>query len=124
LAAEVLMHHIERQSLPLEELGKKLGYLLAEEYGPVARLTEGLELVKDISPLHNDAMRQLIEHILQHILVGEESQPPKNTKKLLEIYVDVLVKTAHQPSAKVVPCLELLQQNASLKPLIKKILQK
>lgn len=122
LAAEVLMHHIERQSLPLEELGQKLGYLLAEEYGPVARLTEGLELVKDISPLHNDALRQLIERILQHILAGEASQPPKNTKKLLEIYVDVLVKTAHQPSANVVPCLELLQQNASLKPLIKKIL--
>lgn len=124
LAAEVLMHHIERQSLPLEALGQKLGYLLAEEYGPVARLTESLELVKDISPLHNDALRQLIEHILQSMLNGETSAVPKNTKKLLEIYVDVLVKTQTTPSANTRTLLQPYQSVSSLKTIVKTILEK
>jgi hypothetical protein len=123
LAAEVLMHHIERQSLPLEELGQKLGYLLAEEYGPVARLTESLEIVKDISPLHNDALRQLIEYILNHILLGDELSPPKNTKKLLEIYMDILVKTQTTPSSETRALLQQWQNTPVLKSSVKAILK-
>lgn len=90
LAAEVVIHHVGEQTLDVDRLGDRLGWLLAGNYAPVQRLADALNLVRDVSPLHNKALLLTLNALFAQLATGDE--PPKNTKKLLELYLDLLVK--------------------------------
>ena len=115
LAAEVLIQHMGTQTIDPVAVGRHLGALLCESYAPVQRLAETLQLVKDVSPLHNKALAMLTGEVI--LSFGLLTEPPKNTKKLLEVYLDVLVKTSSKPDTEALSLLERWT-SGSLKPII------
>ncbi|MBD2705641.1 WGR domain-containing protein [Spirosoma sp. BT702] len=122
LAAEVLIHHFGEQTLDAVQLGDRLGWLLADNYAPLQRLADALNLVRDVSPLHNQALLLLLDALFARL--AEAAELPKNTKKLLELYIDLLVKRQATPPAETVTTLKMWQQIASLKTTCAAILQK
>jgi len=115
LAAEVLIQHMSTQTIDPITVGQQLGALLRESYAPVQRFAESLQLIKDVSPEHNKALLMLLEEVIHAF--GLISEAPKNTKKLIEIYIDLLVKTGERPEASVLSLLERWS-SGTLKPLI------
>jgi hypothetical protein len=120
LAAEVLILHMGAQTIDAAAIGRHAGALLRESYAPVQRLAETLQLIRDISPLHNKAISMLIEEVL--LSFGLLTEPPKNTKKLLEVYLDVLVKTCEKPDAAILSLIERWASGA-LKPILNSLEQ-
>ncbi|QKZ13676.1 DUF6493 family protein [Spirosoma sp. KUDC1026] len=120
LAAEVLIHHVSEQTLDVVQLGHQLGYLLANTYAPLQRLIDGLNLVRDVSPLHNKALLLITDALFSSLTAL--STPPKNTRKLLEIYFDLLVKLNESPAEATIVVLHSWQQNNSVKALCTSIL--
>ncbi|MVM36870.1 WGR domain-containing protein [Spirosoma sp. HMF3257] len=122
LAAEVLIHHIAEQSLDVSALGDRLGWLLAGNYAPVQRLIDVLNLVKDVSPIHNKALLQTLDALF--VPFSAVGAAPKNTAKLLEIYLDLLVKLGDSPAQATIATLTNWQTIPSLKKLAIAILKK
>lgn len=120
LAAEVLIHHFQNQSIEPEKLGERLGFLLSNKYAPIARLTEVIGLVKDVSSLHNQALALLLEDLL---LAFENTKDfPTNFKKLLEVYFDILTKTKKRPKLKLLALIESWQSTNALRNICKQII--
>lgn len=119
LAAEVLMQHFGTQTLEPKSLGHQLGALMRESYAPVQRLAENCLLIKDISPLHNKALLMMLEEVLLAFSILTEL--PKNTKKLLETYLDLLVKLGEKPSIDISDFLQQRAASGTLKPIIKSL---
>lgn len=120
LASEVLINLIERKKIDAELFSKKGAYLASNKYGAFARLADSLATIKDVSPLHNSALLQILDGIFKHLDVTDKL--PVNFKRVIENYVDVLYKTNTRPSADSVAFFEKYKENASLKTLIKQIL--
>jgi hypothetical protein len=120
LAAEVLIHHVGDQTLDVVQLGHQLGYLLANTYAPLQRLIDGLNLVRDVSPRHNKALLLMTDTLF--LSMATLSTPPKNTRKLLEIYFDLLVKLNESPAEATTVILRNWQQNNAVKALCTSIL--
>ncbi|MBD2769001.1 hypothetical protein IC235_14000 [Hymenobacter sp. BT664] len=111
LALEVLLAAVEQRRVETSTLGKVLGQLLAAEFVPVQRLADGLAQARAISPVTDDALRQTLDALLPQL----PAEPPRNTRKLLEAYADVLGRT-HQPVPETVKArLHEWQASASLK---------
>jgi predicted DNA-binding WGR domain protein len=121
LAAEVLIHHFGQQTLDATRLGDRLGWLLAGNYAPVQRLTDALNLVRDVSPVHNKALLLTLDALFAQLAAGNE--PPKNTKKLLELYLDLLVKLAEKPTDATAVTLKTWQSVGALKAICGDILK-
>lgn len=119
LAGEVLIQHIQQQSLDMAAFAKALSFLVNEQFGPLQRLIDTLNLAKDVSPLHNAALCSLTMQVLEHFTPKEKL--PVNFKKLLEMYFDLMAKTKAVPTANVSMALEHLKEVTSLKPILKQI---
>ena len=120
LAAEVLILHFQNQTIEPEKLGDKLGFLFINKYAPVARLIDVINLVKDVSSLHNQALTLMLNTLLIHF--KNASDFPTNFKKLLEVYFDLLNRTNKKPSDEMKQTMESWQKNNSLKSIIKQII--
>lgn len=121
LASETLINLIEKQSLDMEKFSEKTAFLASEKYGAFARLTDGVIALKDISPLHNSALLQFFNAFFSNLSIKDKL--PTNFKKMIENYVDILIKTNQKPSEKAIAFFEQWKDNASLKSLIKQILK-
>lgn len=121
LASETLINLVEKQIIDLEKFALKAAFLASEKYGAFSRLTDGIIALKDISPLHNSALLQFFNSFFANLDVKDKL--PTNFKKMVENYVDVLIKTNQKPSEKAVAFFEQWKDNASLKALIKQILK-
>lgn len=119
LASEVLIHLIEKRKLDLALFAEKLAFLISGKYGVLMRCVEALVAIKDISPLYNNVLFTILDTMLGQLKIAEKL--PLNFKKLLEHYLDIMVKTGQKPSAPTLAFLAQWQDNASLKNLIKQI---
>lgn len=120
MSTEVLINHIQNQTLDTALFGKKLAFLISAKYGVLLRLIESLTAIKDVSPRHNLALFLILDTIFQHLTLTEKL--PTNFKKLVEHYVDMVIKTQQKPSPEAQSFFEQWKDNASLKGLIKQIL--
>lgn len=121
LASEVLINLIEKQAVDIVLLAQKMAHLATEKYGVFLRLVDGLIALKDVSPLHNNALLQLLNSFFAHLDLKDKL--PTNFKKIIENYLDILTKTNQKPSPQAIAFLEQWKDNASLKSLIKQILK-
>ncbi len=121
-AAEVLIELINTQVIDIQQVGHNIAELVYKGYGSLSRPLDCLVTVKDVSSLHNVALKEVYEIII--VKNFEENTAPKYAKKLLEDYFDVLVKTNHPPSVSVIDSTKLWTENATLKKIITSILEK
>ncbi|BFM41586.1 hypothetical protein CFS9_02270 [Flavobacterium sp. CFS9] len=121
LASETLMNLIEKQVIDIEKFAEKAAFTATGKYGAFSRLTDGIIALKDISPLCNSALLQFFNTFFARLEVNDKL--PTNFKKMVENYVDVLIKTNQKPSEKAIAFFEQWKDNASLKSLIKQILK-
>jgi hypothetical protein len=120
LAAEVLLAHFEQQTIEPAQLGKKIAYLIQHKYAGIQRFVDVVNLVKDASMIHNQGLLIMIDAMLCDL--KDLPEIPTNTKKLLEIYFDLLSKTHKKPSMLALEAVGIWQNNASLKSISKQIL--
>jgi predicted DNA-binding WGR domain protein len=120
-ASEELINLIEKQAIDVEALAQKLAFLASEKYGVFLRMTDCIIALKDVSSLHNSALLKLLNSLFEHLDVKEKL--PANFKKLVENYIDVLIKTNQKPAEKAITFFEQWKDNPSLKSLIKQILK-
>ncbi|MDJ1491395.1 DUF6493 family protein [Cytophagaceae bacterium DM2B3-1] len=119
IASEVVVQAISDARLDTYLLGEMLGKLITGNYAPVQRLIGALTLVKDIAALHDSALEQ----ILESLIIQLEGAPPKNLKKLLELYLDICKKHRRRTTTTIKEKASVWQQNATLKPVAAKIAQ-
>ncbi|CAA9196102.1 DUF6493 family protein [Flavobacterium collinsii] len=119
-ASEELINLVERQAIDVEALAQKIAFLVSGKYGVFSRIADGIGAIKDVSPLQNSALLKFFNAFFAHL---ELQELPTNFKKMVENYVDVLIKTNQKPAEKVITFFEQWKDNSSLKPLIKKILK-
>lgn len=120
LASEVLINLVENQSIDISSFAEKSAYLISNKYGVLLRFIEAVIALKDISALHNAALFLLLEGIFKNIELPEKL--PTNFKKMVENYLDVMLKTNQKPAAETKAFFEKLKENNALKALIKQIL--
>lgn len=121
MASEVLINLVEKQAIDMEVFAQKLAFLATGKYGVFLRMVDGLIAIKDVSPLHNDALLKLFNSFFENLDLKDKL--PTSFKKIVENYLDVLTKTNQKPSPKGTVFFEQWKDNASLKSLIKQILK-
>lgn len=121
LATEVLIQLIEKRKLDLGLFGEKLAFLISGKYGVLLRAIDALVAIKDVSPIHNTALFMILNTVLTTLKIEEKL--PLNFKKLLEHYLDILVKTTQKPADAAQAFLKKWQDNPSIKHLVKQIIQ-
>jgi predicted DNA-binding WGR domain protein len=121
MASEVLINLVEKQAVDMEVFAQKLAFLATGKYGVFLRMVDGLIAIKDVSPLHNDALLKLFNSFFDNLDLKDKL--PTSFKKIIENYLDVLTKTNQKPSPKATVFFEQWKDNASLKSLIKQILK-
>lgn len=121
LATEVLIHLIEQRKLDLTAFGEKIARLISEKYGALLRCIDALAAIKDVSPLHNAALAMLLDTVFENLQIADKL--PLNFKKLLEHYLDMLVKTNQKPAEAAQAFLLQWQNVSSIKNLIKQIVK-
>jgi hypothetical protein len=117
-----LIHHLGEQTLDVAWLGERLGWLLSAGYAPVQRLVDGLNLVRDASPRHNKGLVLLLTYLLGEFARTDE--PPRSTRKLLETYLDLLVKLRERPADHLRPWLRTCQSIPALKAVCAALLKR
>ena len=86
-AAEIWVKGVEKQTLNSKLLGQALGKMETIEFFPLKRLTDIIqEFMFKISKKHDQALAEMIAAMVQYL----PATPLRNTKKLLEIYREVL----------------------------------
>ena len=100
-------------------MGQILGKITCKEFAPLKRFTDlAYTHFFNISPSHNLALEQLIEHLLGKL----PALPVKNTKQLLILYRELLTinksKITHK---RLLILLELWTKSTSLKKVIKEL---
>lgn len=121
MASEVLILHLGNQSIEPVGLGRSLGAILRESYAPLQRLVDALLVIKDVSARHNQGLLLLLDGVLDAF--GLLTELPKNTRKILEIYLDLLIKTGSRPTAPLLQFLDRHDGSGALKTIIKSIRQ-
>lgn len=121
LAIEVLVVTIEEQRLPVNELGKYIGQLMNNNYGPIGRSHEVLTQLRDISSVHHHAILQLLDQLFINYKTADKM--PTNFKKIVELYYDFIHKENYAIPEEVHPALENLMKYKSLHPILNKIKQ-
>ncbi|PTB83556.1 hypothetical protein C9926_02285, partial [Sulfurovum lithotrophicum] len=101
-------------------LGETLGKLEYNEYAPLKRFTDlVVSDMLNLSTLHNQGLHTLLSAMIAHM----NNEPIKGTKKLLEIYLEVLSLTEIDIPSKTMGKLEAWGEVKSLKSVVKKILK-
>jgi hypothetical protein len=119
LAQEVLVQAVAQGRLVPSPLGQVLGRQLAAGFAPMPRLADNLAPLCGIDATTDDALLQLLTALLPEL----PATPPRNLRKLLEVYADLLVRT-RQPVPDVVRTgLLQWQKSASLKPVVSALLK-
>ncbi|WP_281321833.1 DUF6493 family protein [Flavobacterium aestivum] len=121
IASETLINLVEKQVIDIEKFAQKSAFLASEKYGAFTRLTDAIIALKDISPLHNSALFQYLNVFFENLNATDKL--PTGFKKVVESYVDILIKTNQKPSPKAILFFEQWKDNSSLKSLIKQILK-
>ncbi len=121
LVSEILIHTIQNQAIDVDLLANYIGQLVSKNYASLQRPLETLSVLKDVSPLHNIALKSIYEGIIEEIC--KETEILKNTKKILEDYFDVLIKTKSKPNENLIKNLKIWSDNATLKKIAKSILE-
>lgn len=114
---EVLLLLIQNQKIDVKELGKILGYLITESYGPLQRFLDAVSIIRDVSPLHNSALALLLNELVLNF-EGKEKLPV-NFKKLLEFFLDLTMKTNAKPNALLQNKLKELEKYSGIKSIVK-----
>lgn len=124
-AGELLHFLIEENRLDAALFGRQLGDFVFAKFSVLARLLEGLESVKDVSPKHNAALFEVLDCLFAQFYENAKSvhdEPlPTNFKKLVEYYADLQVKTGRPASAAALVCFQYLEENTALKKLVSQI---
>ncbi len=87
IARDAMIRAIEEFRLEPDYLGKRVGVFLKSDKSKPKRLVLSLQEVARVSPLHMDAVRQVLERALQ----GSIDNVPRELPALLEFYKEVLV---------------------------------
>jgi hypothetical protein len=111
LALEALLAAIATARLVPAALGQTLGRLLTAGFVPVQRLTDGLAEIRASSPTADAALHQLLDALLPAL----PAEPPRNTRKLLDAYTDLISRTRQPVPGPVQARLREWQASASLK---------
>ncbi|WP_343563763.1 DUF6493 family protein [Sphingobacterium sp.] len=119
MAVEVILAAINENRLDTTALGKHLGMLLSNGYGPIGRCVEVLEQCRDISSKHNNALLQLLDVAFVHYNVVEKM--PTNFKKIIEYYYDLMNKEQYNFPEELQQIFGKLEIYKSLQPILKKI---
>lgn len=119
MAVEVILATINENRLDTAALGKQVGMLLSNGYGPIGRCVDVLEQCRDISSKHNNALLQLLDSALLHYDIAEKM--PTNFKKIVEYYYDLMSKEQYRLANELVHVFEKLETYKSLQPILKKI---
>jgi hypothetical protein len=118
LALEVLLAAVAQRRLVPAALGATLGRLLGAGFVPVQRLAEGLAELRAIDPATDDALTQTLAALLPEL----PAEPPRNARKLLDAYADLLGRTRQPVPAPAQARLREWQASASLKKTIAMLL--
>ncbi len=111
IAVEVVIQTVSEARLNTRQLGENLGKLIVGNYAPVQRLVDALTQIKGVSATHDTAIAQLLENLFAQLT----AEPPKNLKKLLELYADLCAKHKLSPTESVKQKAAEWQKNATLK---------
>jgi hypothetical protein len=111
LALEVLLATVAQRRLVPAALGAALGRLLGAGFVPVQRLADGLAELRAIDAATDDALTQTLAALLPEL----PAEPPRNTRKLLEAYADLVGRTRQPVPAPVLARLREWPASASLK---------
>lgn len=120
-ASEVLISLIDKNNIDILKFGAQIALIVSHKYSGFSRLVEGLIVIKDVSPLHNNALLQLFNSFFANLDLKDNL--PTNFKKIVENYIDILIKTNQKPSEEVLTFFEKWKDNTSIKSLIKQILK-
>jgi len=118
LAQEVLLQAVAHGRLLPDALGQILGQQLATGYAPAARLADNLLPIMGIDAPTDDALCQMLTALLPTLPAAS----PRNLRRLLETYADLLARTRRPLPAAVRPNLLAWQKTASLKAVAKTLL--
>jgi predicted DNA-binding WGR domain protein len=118
-ATEILIYLIENRRMNVKALGETSGYLISESYGPLQRYVDSLTGARDVSPRHNSAILILLDALLLNF-EGKEKLPV-GFKKLLEFYLDVLMKTKTKPSESLLAKMVQWNDYPAIKSVLKQI---
>ena len=103
-----------------QRLGEILGKLEHNEYAPLKRFTDlVVSNMLNLSTLHNQGLHTLLSSMIAHM----NNEPIKGTKKLLEIYLEVLHTTKLTMPDDTREKIVHWDETKSLKTIIKKILK-
>lgn len=112
VALEALLASVDTGRLVPDALGQMLGKLLSVGFAPVQRLSDALGQARAISPLVDDAVRQVLETLLPLL---PTATPLRNTRKLIEAYADVQSRTGCPVPTALAQHLTAWSQSAALK---------
>ena len=118
LGQEVLVQAIANGRVVPVYLGQVLGQQLAIGYAPLARLADSLPQLRAISPATDDALAQILDALLPAL----PALPPRNLRKLLDAYADLVARTGRPVPPAVRERLGAWGQTAALKKLTASIL--
>jgi len=118
LALEALLSACTTGRLRPETLGSLLGRLLAADYAPLARLADLLPQAQAVSPETDDALTQTLDALLPEL----PATPPRNLRKLLELYADLVARTGRPVPAAVQGRLGEWRSAAALKKVLNNLL--
>ncbi|MBO2011126.1 DUF6493 family protein [Hymenobacter negativus] len=111
LAQEVLLRAVANGRLQPGGLGGIIGQQLAVGYAPVPRLSTVLTTLVAVDALADDALCQLLEALLPEL----PATPPRNTRKLLELYASLRDRTRRAIPAEVNARFSIWKSVSSLK---------
>ena len=118
LSSELWIKATSEGTMNHQLLGETLGKLEHNEYAPLKRFTDLIVAnMLNISSLHNRGLETLLSFMIKKM----NNEPIKGTKKLLEIYLEVLSLTKQKPSQEVLDKLMVWGEVKSLSGIVKKI---
>ncbi len=115
LASELWIKYVSAKKIDNSKLGKVLGKLQFQEIAPLKRLTDLiLNSMFNISKIHNQGLEILIANMIKNM----NDEPIKGTKKLLEIYTELLVLNQSKTDSKIKLKLKAWMATKSLSKII------
>jgi hypothetical protein len=118
LALEVFLSACVTRRLVPADLGTTLGRFLAAKFVPVERLADNLQQARAIDATTDEVLQQVLNHLLPEL----PAAPLRNTKKLVELYVDLTSRSGRRPAEAMKANLHNWQGTPALKKAIGKLL--
>ncbi|GAA4033466.1 hypothetical protein GCM10022409_17220 [Hymenobacter glaciei] len=114
LALEAFLSAGATRRLVPADLGTTLGRFLAVEFVPVQRLADNLQQARAIDATTDEVLQQVLDHLLPEL----PSAPLRNTKKLVELYTDLVGRSGREPAEAVKTNFRNWKSTAALKKTI------